>query len=192
VNLYKKIKLIGGFAAFIAALALALLIPNGTASANFTGCRDSGDPSLNASIVIFAGAIGAHSSLPYTPVAGDEIAVFNGSGQCAGKVTYNPAVNNGLTAWGAAGGMTPGETMQFRIWDSVGNRFFTLDVTNISPDAVYQHGGLYFMNGGSPTAVTLQSLTSTANMPVVLLVVLLLMGAAGLFTAVSLRRRAAV
>ena len=196
MNLHKTIKLVGGFTAFIAALALALLIPNGTASANFTGCRDSGDPLNNGSIVINAGAIESHNlnpniSPPYTPIAGDEIAVFNANGDCAGMVTHTPASNNGLTVWGGAGGMAASEAMEFRIWDSANNRFFTLNVT-VTPNSNYTAGQVYFMTSGTPTAVTLQSLTSTANMPVVLLIALLLMGAAGLFTAVSLRRRAAV
>jgi hypothetical protein len=88
--------------------------------------------------------------------------------------------------------MTTGEAMEFRIWDSTNNRFFTMNVT-ISPNSNYTAGQLYFITSGTPTALTLQSLTSVTNMPAAaLFITLLVMGAVGLFTAVTLRHRAAV
>ena len=193
MNLHRTIKLISGFVVFIAVFALAMLIPNGMAIAEFTGCRDSGEPTMNASIVIMAGAIGPHNLDPnidpaYTPIAGDEIAVFNTNGDCAGKITHDPDNNTGLTAWGGAGGMAADETMEFRIWDSANDRFFTLNVTNITPDDTYQQGQLYFMNAGTPTAVSLANIGVNTAVPTGLLLILLVVvgTAVGLLTS---RRR---
>ncbi len=178
MNLHKTIKLVGGSLVIAITMVVTLLAPTGTASADFSGCRNSGDPSNNTTIGIQGGAVGAHNLVPnivppYTPIAGDEIAVFNTSGQCAGKITHTPASNNILTAWGGADGMAPGEAMEFRIWDSVNDRFFVMNVT-ISPNNSYVANSSYLISGGTPTAVTLANIgVNTAVSPSIILILLL-------------------
>lgn len=131
---------------------------------HFTNCAtNTGE---NATVLIPAASLLTHPDLHYTPQAGDEIAVFNPADNlCVGTLVWE-GTNGALTVWGdnsltpVIDGMVTGEEMQWRVWDSVGNREFRVSV-QYDPTPPFHFNGTYATNRFyrlqefQPTAVSL-------------------------------------
>lgn len=104
---------------FVAAALLLLLTGFAPAQSHFNECTTQ--TGNNATIIIPASASVLFGSDPIEK--GDEIAVFDAEGRCAGAVQWT-GENVTLTVWGAnevtpeKDGLNPGEPMYFRLWSA--------------------------------------------------------------------------
>jgi len=115
IGLYKK----GRFLLGMAALQFILLTGFAPAQSHFSNCvSETGN---NATIIVpSASSIFLGNRVIQS---GDEIAVFDGEGQCVGAVQWT-GKDVALTVWGTnevtpeKDGLARGETMHFRVWNA--------------------------------------------------------------------------
>ncbi len=125
----------------------------------------------NATVLIPSDVVMMHAGGAFTPVTGDEIAVFRPDGLlCTGLIVFDSTVvNNSLTVWGddtqtpEIDGMGPEEVMLWRVNDVSENRVYDVEVTydtseGYHPNGQYGTDRLYALTSFIPTSVTLISI----------------------------------
>lgn len=144
-----------------------LMVPSAKAQSPFSGCYAT--TSNSATIVIETSAtisVGGGSI-----AAGDQIAVVDGTGRCAGVATWsgsdlsiNVVGDEGFTP--AVDGMTEGAAMLFRVWDqsadvtySASAGYQTAPGPPYRDDGIYGHGALYDVTSVTTDAVLPVELT---------------------------------
>lgn len=164
-------------------LVAAVLLQGSVAMAqhHFSECASgTGD---SAVIIIEASSPARAGGAPMQP--GDEVAVFDAEGMCAGHLVWQEGENQAITVWGEnpfseeTAGLTGGEEMAFRIWSAtreleIGGGLGTVDVGYdscesrppiCSPTGVYHSNALYYLDWLEAEFPTTGSLAPTYESP---------------------------